>query len=671
MLQTDDVSGKIPITAEDTKFIGDNLAQLLINVNAIQKPALGLLNSFTEVNKRIAEADKGAFSLVGKMGLNEEAAKRIKRTFGEAYNELGLIGADFGTFVKTQELFNTATGRNVVLTKENLNDLISTNKVTGLAADTLLTSFQNAGFSMSQITQNMEKVVTLASSMGLNSQVVSKLVTDNLEKLNKFGFGNGVEGLAKMAAKAASMRIDMKSAFQVADDIFNKGPEAAIEISATLQRLGATSGALLDPLKLMDLAQNNIPELQNQLVDLSKQYTVFNEDTKQFEIMPGARKQLNEVAKSLGISYEEFAKMSLESSKMEKKLSEIDFSRFSLNMTEEQKALITNMAEMNTQGEYVVKVKDENGEYIEKAITELGQDDLVSLQKETLTEGEKMYDIASQSLSQLERIGNLQETFNNSLSTMLATGEYGNAILQTLAASNEKLYGVNDASKNETLKLLTINNKDMNENAVNMANSTKSLIETASIGGTGNLASATLALEDLGKSMFDISKKGLGAAYENTTPTDVLKAVIATTAAETALETTKNIGKYLTGEKKIMELFLPKNDIAITADGMHYSLDKGDMLMALNQEKLASAIGASSPSPILPTAVENNYASTEVKKESTPKELNVNINFTHESKGADINVAQEFSKSLRDNTSLQQQLVQQITENIKNYGLTA
>ena len=289
--------------------------------------------------------------------------------------------------------------------------------------------------------------------MGLNSQVVSKSVTENLEKMNKFGFGNGVEGLAKMAAKAASMRMDMKSAFGVADDIFTRGPEAAIEISATLQRMGATSGALLDPLKLMDLAQNNLPELQNQLVDLSKQYTVFNEDTKQFEIMPGARKQLNEVAKSLGMSYDEFARMSLESSKMEKKLSEIDFSRFNMNMTEEQKSLITNMAEMNTDGEYVVKVKDDKGVEIEKAISELNQGDLEELQKQTLTDGEKMYDIASQSLSQLERIGNLQETFANSYSTMLATSEYGNTYLQTLVAGNEKLYGVNDASKNETLKL--------------------------------------------------------------------------------------------------------------------------------------------------------------------------------------------------------------------------
>ena len=665
----EDASKKIALDAEETKLIGSNLLDLAANISNVLKPAQDLIVSFAEVGKRIGEADKGAFQLVGKMGLNEKAAERIKRTFGEAYNELGLIGADFGTFVKTQESFNTATGRNVVLTKENLNDLISINKVTGLAADTLLTSFQNAGFSMSQIDEQMLSVVKLASSMGLNSQVVSKSVTENLEKMNKFGFGNGVEGLAKMAAKAASMRMDMKSAFGVADDIFTRGPEAAIEISATLQRMGATSGALLDPLKLMDLAQNNLPELQNQLVDLSKQYTVFNEDTKQFEIMPGARKQLNEVAKSLGMSYDEFARMSLESSKMEKKLSEIDFSRFNMNMTEEQKSLITNMAEMNTDGEYVVKVKDDKGVEIEKAISELNQGDLEELQKQTLTDGEKMYDIASQSLSQLERIGNLQETVSNSMSTMLATGEYGNTTLQKLVAGNEKLYGVNDASKNETLKLFNLNNDAMKQSNADIANLTKLALEKAQ---EGKFAESAVLFKELGEQSFGQMKKGLDASYQDKTVVSLLTDAGINVIAKTGAELVNSFVDFLkTGD---LTSFIPKvgkKDIAITADGMHYSLDKGDMLMALNQEKLASAIGASSPSPILPTPVETNYASNEVKKESTPKELNVNINFTHESKGADINVAQEFSKSLRDNTSLQQQLVQQISENIKNYGLTA
>jgi hypothetical protein len=527
---------------------------------------------------------------------------------------------------------------------------------------------------MSQISTNMEKVVTLASSMGVNSQVVSKSVTENLEKLNKFGFGNGVEGLAKMASKAASLRIDMKSAFAVANDIFDKGPEAAIEISATLQRMGATSGALLDPLKLMDLAQNNIPELQNQLVDLSKQYTVFNEDTKQFEIMPGARKQLNEVAKSLGMSYDEFARMSLESSKMEKKLSEIDFSRFSKNMTEEEKALITNMAEMNESGEYVVKVKDDKGVEIEKAISDLNSDDLIQLQQQTLTDGEKMYDIASQSLSQLERIGNLQETVSNSMSTMLATGEYGNTTLQKLVEGNDKLYGVTaDNRMGGVLEVLSLTNEKLNQSQIDLAKTTGDMLDAAS---KGDLATAGVKYLESMEQMFTniikpgLEKTGVGEDLKSGDYATVAGQIVVKEVAKGLTTFVSDLMGYIKDPSKIFET-KPGKDIAVTADGIHYSLDKGDMLMAINQQKLASAIGASSPSPILPTAVENNYASNEVKKESTPKELNVNINFTHESKGADINVAQEFSKSLRDNTSLQQQLVQQISENIKNYGLTA
>lgn len=101
------------------------------------------------------------------------------------------------------------------------------------------------------------------------------------------------------------------------------------------------------------------------------------------------------------------------------------------------------------------------------------------------------------------------------------------------------------------------------------------------------------------------------------------------------------------GYIKDRQKYLKQNqgkDIAVTADGIHYSLDKGDMLMAINQQKLAPQSEAvNHPHQYYQSAVENNYAfSNEVKKESTPKELNVNINFTHESKGADINCTRIF-----------------------------
>jgi hypothetical protein len=333
------------------------------------------------------------------------------------------------------------------------------------------------------------------------------------------------------------------------------------------------------------------------------------------------------------------------------------------------------MAEMNTQGEYVVNVKDkESGEYIEKAISELGQEDLVSLQKETLTEGEKMYDIASQSLSQLERIGNLQETVSNSMSTMLATGEYGNTTLQKLVEGNDKLYGVTaDNRMGGVLEVLSLTNEKLNQSQIDLAKTTGDMLDAAS---EGDLATAGVKYLESMEQMFTniikpgLEKTGVGEDLKSGDYATVAGQIAAKEVAKGIATFVSDLMGYIKDPSKIFEI-KPAKDIAITADGIHYSLDKGDMLMALNQQKLASAIGASSPSPILPTAVENNYASNEVKKESTPKELNVNINFTHESKGADINVAQEFSKSLRDNTSLQQQLVQQISENIKNYGLTA
>jgi len=75
---------------------------------------------------------------------------------------------------------------------------------------------------------------------------------------------------------------------------------------------------------------------------------------------------------------------------------------------------------------------------------------------------------------------------------------------------------------------------------------------------------------------------------------------------------------FLTGEKSVLDIISGK-DIAITADGQHYSLDKGDMLMAVNQNALASAIGASTPSPILPTPVNNQVAFKEESKTITFK----------------------------------------------------
>ena len=77
-----------------------------------------------------------------------------------------------------------------------------------------------------------------------------------------------------------------------AEKVFN--PEGAIQAAAALQRLGVAQSDLLDPLRLMDLSRNDPTELQNQIAEMSKQFVQLNEKG-QFEIMPGARRQIREL----------------------------------------------------------------------------------------------------------------------------------------------------------------------------------------------------------------------------------------------------------------------------------------------------------------------------------------------------------------------------------------
>jgi hypothetical protein len=277
----------------------------------------------------------------------------------------------------------------------------------------------------------------------------------------------------------------------------------------------------------------------------------------------------------------------------------------------------------------------------------------------------------------LERIGNLQETSSKALSTMFATGEYGNSVLEELVKGNDKLYGVTAENRmGGILETLTLNNTELNKNQKELAKTTGEMLQAAA--NEDPLTAGTKYLDAMSQ-MFSkfikpgIEKTGVGEDLKSGDYGTVAAKLAAKAATEAAVTFFNDLLSYVTNPEKIKEKFTPKvtGDLAVTADGIHYALDKGDMLMAVNQNALASAIGASSPSPILPTAVDNNFAYKEGKKESTSKEININVNFTHESKGADINVAQEFSKSLRDNTALQQQITQTITQTLTNYGLTA
>ena len=287
------------------------------NLDASGKKGKDILDSFGDalisnfsvaaVGKVVAELDAGASQLLKQFGLGQQMAQTLSATMADAVSSVRVLGGDIKDVIDTQRDASKELGRNVVLSAEVNKDLYATMKVTGEQIGPLVKGFKDAGYGAGQVAKEMKNVVDIAAQSGVNAQKVSSAVLQNMDSLSKYNFEGGVSGLAKMAAQAAMLRIDMKTTLGFAEKVFD--PEGAIEMAAAMQRLGVSQSSLLDPLKLMDLAQNDPAELQNQMAEMGKQFTQLNEKG-QFEIMPGAKRQMRELEKSMGLPAGELAKMS-------------------------------------------------------------------------------------------------------------------------------------------------------------------------------------------------------------------------------------------------------------------------------------------------------------------------------------------------------------------------
>jgi hypothetical protein len=267
----------------------------------------------------------------------------------------------------------------------------------------------------------MEGVVNIARASGVNASAVSSQVLSNMEALNKYNFEGGVQGLAKMAAQATSLRINMADSLAFAEKVFD--PEGAINMAAAMQRLGVAQGDLLDPLRMMDLAQNDPGELQNQIAKMSQQFVQLKKDGTGFEIMPGAKRQMREIEKEMGLPLGQLSKMALASADLDDKMKKIKFPA----ATEEQKTMIANMAEMKG-GQYVVNFTDKEGNVKEKAVSELSPDDIKQLAE--ASKPKSMEDLAKGQLDTLTRIQKILESQGRRLPSAIAASKGGKAVTE-------------------------------------------------------------------------------------------------------------------------------------------------------------------------------------------------------------------------------------------------
>jgi len=349
-----------------------------------------------------SEMKKAANELVGGFTLSRARVGEMMTAVNEAAPRLKRLGADFEGTLKVMKDIATATGKNTLASAESVEKLYATTQVIGGEVSNIVSSFTDAGIQFGVVGGQLEESVLTVRDLGLNAREVMGQVVDNTSKLNKFNFEGGVQGLTKMAARASQFRFDMSEAFNLAEDAMN--PERAVELASSFQRLGVSVGTLADPFALMNASINDPGALQESLVKASKQFTYFDEKTKSFKINPQGMLTLRQLAKETGMSYDNLSKSGLAAAELDKRLSQISPS---LNFKDESdKQFLTNLSEMDASGNYVVKIRDDQGRDSTKKLSEVTQTEFDKLIKAQKEQPQSMEEIARASMKTGDIVAN-------------------------------------------------------------------------------------------------------------------------------------------------------------------------------------------------------------------------------------------------------------------------
>lgn len=330
------------------------------------------------------------------------------------------LGGEFKDVSATIEQIATGSRRNVVASTQDIKELYSVGELTGKKVGEIVESFAKVGMQYSMIGETLTKSINYVNTLGVNTKMVLSDVVNNTDKLSRFNFEGGVQGLSKMAAQASMLRFDMSETFKLAEDVLD--PDRAIEVASAFQRLGVSAGNLVDPFQLMNQSINDPSGLQDSLINIGKQFTYFDEKTKTFKINPQGILTLREIGKQTGVSADKLREAALSAADFDVRLAEVNKRTLFPGATEDDKKLIANMARMGEGGEYEVQVKNDKTGLMEfQKLSQVTGDQFQQLVK-TQKDGPKtIEEIQKNQLSLSESmLSNLQEINEKMAMTLVA-----------------------------------------------------------------------------------------------------------------------------------------------------------------------------------------------------------------------------------------------------------
>ena len=659
--------------------LGEGLNDVLQGFTSALGGSLAKVLDSGTIVKAIEEVDIGMTKIINTMGGGRELSYLIKNNIAGAYTDVKLLGGSLDDIVKIQQDLVNNTNKQVILQKEYYDDLFATTQVTGEYAGTLINAFDNAGKSVYDIKDTMEGVVNQSRAMGLDAQEVSSRMVSNLDKMNMYGFERGVEGLSKMAAKSAMFKLDMSSTFNLADKLM--GPEQAVEFSARLQALGIQS-ELVDPFRAMDLATNNVEELQNQIVKLGEGMTFVNEKGD-VEIFKEKRGVIKELAAAAGMGAAEFAKLVVQSETARLKIAQIKMPDF--EVTEDQKTMIANLSTMKegAQGKgYYIQFEDKQGKTQEKLVSTIDEKDLQAI-SDQYANPKSMEDLQKDQIDFLSRMAHSLEAIENSGGMSIAASKLGGAVVDLSLAANDLILepiakALDTKGISKTIDEAGDNLKDIYSNITNVATGFDGTVTSftglfsGTLSGLGDAVNrASIRFEDNFKKVEQMS------LFKDNS---VVQSATSGINPPPGVRDPKKMGELKDGfvfgdgnSKQVVQTHPDDNGFFAQREGMLKMMGGGDIIEKMKEmtreansrnnvdtSMMASMNRAMSESMSKPQDVNH-------KMEKIEGDIKVTLDFSNVPPNLDPKM---LGNIIRDSQSIQESIVNSITKKINNNGVT-
>lgn len=186
---------------------------------------------------------------------------------------------------------------------------VAVQKATGISSEDVTTiagEMMRAGQSAEDVEKYMEGTNKMAKLFNVNSKKVLQSIAKNIDKMRQMGFVGGEKSLAKMAAEAERLKINVDGIFDVAKRA--RTIEGAMDMAAELQLAGG-SFSEVNPMDLLSAARKGPQELQGILKEMGKDIGHFDKETGQFQFDPIDADRLQLVADATGMSLDDIQKM--------------------------------------------------------------------------------------------------------------------------------------------------------------------------------------------------------------------------------------------------------------------------------------------------------------------------------------------------------------------------